>query len=139
MRSMQSFPRYVFLFYPTTNPRPPSPSRSFSITRMLIHHHNKQILTSQIRSEIASSSERAYPNLPISSTKSLLFLDSEGAVIDFARSRGWVLKDGMIYFPKDQPEVVDSEDAVASSSKEEMSKLVIENALGYARELETIV
>lgn len=106
---------------------------------MLIHHHNKQILTSQIRSEIASSSERAYPNLPISSTKSLLFLDSEGAVIDFARSRGWVLKDGMIYFPKDQPEVVDSEDAVASSSKEEMSKLVIENALGYARELETIV
>ncbi|PSR92319.1 26S proteasome regulatory subunit rpn12 [Coniella lustricola] len=84
-----------------------------------------EILTSQIRSEIASSSERAYPNLPISSTKSLLFLDSEGAVIEFAKSRGWLLKDGMIYFPKE--------------SEGDLSKLVIANALGYARELETIV
>ena len=58
-----------------------------------------QILTFQIRSEIASSSERAYPSLPLSSTKSLLFLDSEGAVIDFASSRGWIIRDGTIYFP----------------------------------------
>lgn len=98
-----------------------------------------QILTSQIRSEIASSSERAYPSLPISSTKSLLFLDSEGAVMDFARSRGWLLKDGMIYFPSEQAEAADDESAGVGSGKEEMSKLVIENALGYARELETIV
>lgn len=107
----------------------------------------KQILTSQIRSEIASSSERAYPSLPISSTKSLLFLDSEGAVIDFARSRGWTLKDGRIYFPKEAEAAaaggegaVENEEAVAGAGgKEGMSKLVIENALGYARELETIV
>lgn len=107
----------------------------------------KQILTSQIRSEIASSSERAYPSLPISSTKSLLFLDSEGAVIEFARSRGWTLKDGRIYFPKEAEAAAaggeggdDDEDAAAGAGgKEEMSKLVIENALGYARELETIV
>ncbi|KKY39867.1 putative 26s proteasome non-atpase regulatory subunit 8 [Diaporthe ampelina] len=106
-----------------------------------------EILTSQIRSEIASSSERAYPSLPISSTKSLLFLDSEGAVIDFARSRGWTLKDGRIYFPKEAEAAaaggegaVENEEAVAGAGgKEGMSKLVIENALGYARELETIV
>ncbi|KAK2609550.1 hypothetical protein N8I77_003046 [Diaporthe amygdali] len=100
-----------------------------------------EILTSQIRSEIASSSERAYPSLPISSTKSLLFLDSEGAVIDFARSRGWILKDGRIYFPKEAEPTAggDDDEAAAGSGKEEMSKLVIENALGYARELETIV
>ncbi|KUI72211.1 26S proteasome regulatory subunit rpn12 [Cytospora mali] len=97
-----------------------------------------EILTSQIRSEIASSSERAYPSLPISSTKSLLFLDSEGAVIDFARSRGWILKDGMIYFPKEtEAELAEGEEDI--DGKDEMSKLVIENALGYARELETIV
>ncbi|KAI3401442.1 hypothetical protein diail_10876 [Diaporthe ilicicola] len=100
-----------------------------------------EILTSQIRSEIASSSERAYPSLPISSTKSLLFLESEGAVIEFARSRGWILKDGRIYFPNEAEPAADADDdeAAAGSGKDEMSKLVIENALGYARELETIV
>lgn len=90
-----------------------------------------QILTYQIRSEIASSSERAYPSLPLSSTKSLLFLESEGAVVEFARSRGWTVKDGQIYFPSAQEEEGEQE--------KEMSKMVIENTLGYARELETIV
>lgn len=89
-----------------------------------------QILTSQIRSEIASSSERAYPSLPLSSTKSLLFLDSEGAVVAFARERGWDIRDGQIYFP-----AAEAEDA----NQKEFSQMVIENTLGYARELETIV
>ncbi|KAG7112857.1 26S proteasome regulatory subunit rpn12 like protein [Verticillium longisporum] len=93
-----------------------------------------EILTSQIRSEIASSSERAYPSLPISSTKSLLFLDSEGAVIEFAKHRGWLIRDGNIYFP-------DTAEASAEEGglQKELSKMVIENTLGYARELETIV
>lgn len=90
-----------------------------------------QILKNQIRSEIASSSERAYPSLPISSTKSLLFLDSEGEVIQFARHRGWIVRDGHIYFP--------DEAAEESTQNKEMGQMVIENALGYARELETIV
>jgi 26S proteasome regulatory subunit N12 len=92
-----------------------------------------QILTSQIRSEIASSSERAYPSLPISSTKSLLFLESEGAVIEFAQHRGWTIRDGHIYFP-DSTEAADEE-----GQQKEVSKMIIENTLGYARELETIV
>ncbi|KAK4161647.1 proteasome regulatory particle subunit [Cladorrhinum sp. PSN259] len=91
-----------------------------------------EILTYQIRSEIASSSERAYPSLPLSSTKSLLFLDSEGAVIDFARSRGWLVKDGQIYFPTAQ-------EAEDGREQQETSQMVIENTLGYARQLETIV
>ncbi|CAN8104808.1 unnamed protein product [Discula destructiva] len=102
-----------------------------------------EILTSQIRSEIASSSERAYPSLPISSTKSLLFLESEGAVMEFARARGWLLRDGMIYFPTEAATTETDEQqqggSGGSGAKEDMSKLVIENALGYARELETIV
>ncbi|KAI0127831.1 SAC3/GANP/Nin1/mts3/eIF-3 p25 family-domain-containing protein [Xylariales sp. AK1849] len=89
-----------------------------------------EILTSQIRSEIASSSERAYPRLPLSSTKSLLFLDSEGAVVEFARQRGWLIRDGHIYFPGVDADVDEEKD---------ISQMVIENTLGYARELETIV
>lgn len=60
--------------------------------------------------------------------------------MEFARSRGWILKDGMIYFPK-EAEVMEEEEEGGEGvgSKNEMSKLVIENALGYARELETIV
>ncbi|KAI0872843.1 SAC3/GANP/Nin1/mts3/eIF-3 p25 family-domain-containing protein [Hypoxylon argillaceum] len=91
-----------------------------------------EILTSQIRSEIASSSERAYPSLPLSSTKSLLFLDSEGAVVDFARHRGWVIRDGQIFFPT-------AEGAEDGGDEKDISQMVIENTLGYARELETIV
>ncbi|KAL3426117.1 26S proteasome regulatory subunit rpn12 [Phlyctema vagabunda] len=91
-----------------------------------------EILTTQIRSEIASCSETAYPSLPISSTKNLLFLDSEGAVVSFAQSRGWIVQDGRIYFPK--------EGAVDGEAEEEIRSLTaIENTLGYARELETIV
>ncbi|ROW01799.1 hypothetical protein VPNG_07781 [Cytospora leucostoma] len=114
------------------------PSEEFAVFSETNSAALDQILTSQIRSEIASSSERAYPSLPISSTKSLLFLDSEGAVIEFARSRGWVLRDGMIYFPK-ETEVEAAEGEEEFDGRDELSKLVIENALGYARELETIV
>ncbi|KAG9251672.1 SAC3/GANP/Nin1/mts3/eIF-3 p25 family-domain-containing protein [Emericellopsis atlantica] len=91
-----------------------------------------EILKNQIRSEIASSSERAYPSLPISSTKSLLFLDSEGDVISFAQHRGWIVRDGSIFFP-------DATEGEDGTHTKEMSQMVIENALGYARELETIV
>ncbi|KJZ76207.1 hypothetical protein HIM_04289 [Hirsutella minnesotensis 3608] len=93
----------------------------------------RRILKNQIRSEIASSSERAYPSLPISSTKSLLFLDSEGDVIQFARQRGWLVRDGHIFFP-DAAEASDE-----GGQSKDVSRMVIENTLGYARELETIV
>ncbi|QPG93892.1 hypothetical protein C2857_003394 [Epichloe festucae Fl1] len=92
-----------------------------------------EILKNQIRSEIASSSERAYPSLPISSTKSLLFLDSEGDVIQFAKHRGWGVKDGQIYFP----DAADSGED--HNQRKDVSQVIIENTLGYARELETIV
>ena len=95
---------------------------------------DKQVLINTIRSEIASCSERAYPSLPISNAKNLLFLDSEGAVIQFAQSRGWVAKDGRIYFPEQEAEAHAAERDVMSASG-----TVIENTLGYARKLETIV
>lgn len=93
-----------------------------------------QVLVATIRNEIASCSEKAYPSIPITDAKSLLFLDSEGAVIDFAKSRGWSGKDGRIYFPQQEQENLSQEKDVM-----QLSGQVIENTLGYARELETIV
>ncbi|KAF8866336.1 hypothetical protein BDZ45DRAFT_795957 [Acephala macrosclerotiorum] len=93
-----------------------------------------EILINQIRHEIATCSQTAYPSLPISSTKNLLFLDSEGAVVEFAHTRGWLIKDGRIYFPQQSKVQVDEE-----GNTKELSQMAIENTLGYARELETIV
>ena len=93
-----------------------------------------QVLVGTIRSEIATCSEKAYPSLPISNAKNLLFLDSEGAVVDFARSRKWVIQDGRIYFPLQQEQGVRTEKEILATSGQ-----VIENTIGYARELETIV
>jgi 26S proteasome regulatory subunit N12 len=91
-----------------------------------------QILIGTIRKEIASCSERAYPSIPVSDAKSLLFLDSEGSVVNFAKESGWVVKDSRIYFPQQEDEYM-SRDILVTSDQ------VIENTLGYARELETIV
>ena len=120
-----------------------------------------QVLVGTIRSEIASCSERAYASLPITNAKNLLFLDSEGAVVQFANERGWTVRDGRIYFPQDQAEdgsdVAGLGGAAASGANGvggvgagagylserdgilAASKQVIDNTISYARELETIV
>lgn len=55
--------------------------------------------------------------------------------MQFAESRGWVIRDGRIYFPMQQ-----QGGALADGEGEkEVSQTAIENTLGYARELETIV
>ncbi|KAK5057570.1 hypothetical protein LTR84_011570 [Exophiala bonariae] len=88
------------------------------------------ILINTIRLEIASCAARSYPSLPIASAKNLLFLDSEGAVTEFANDQGWSLEEGRIYFPV--PE--DAKKAEDGDQKE-----VINHMVGYARELEMIV
>ncbi|KAM0805497.1 SAC3/GANP/Nin1/mts3/eIF-3 p25 family-domain-containing protein [Usnea florida] len=93
-----------------------------------------EVLVGTIRSEIASCSEKAYPSLPIANAKNLLFLESEGSVVEFAEGRGWVVKDGRIYFPLQQGEGVRNEKEILVAGGQ-----VIENTIGYARELETIV
>lgn len=90
------------------------------------------MLIHTIRSEIASCSEKAYPSIPVSNAKNLFFLDSEGAVIQFAQQRGWTARDGRIYFPQEEGGEA-GRDVLSTSDQ------VIEHTLGYARELETIV
>lgn len=95
-----------------------------------------QILIPSIRHEIASCSERAYTSIPVSNAKNLFFLDSEGAVTKFASERGWLVKDSRIWFASN------TADALALAAERDVltaSGQVIENTLGYARELETIV
>ena len=72
--------------------------------------------------------------MPISNAKNLFFLESEGAVTQFAEKRGWTVKDGRIWFPWQDQDLLASERDILSTSGQ-----VIENTLGYARELETIV
>ncbi|KAL9125234.1 MAG: hypothetical protein Q9175_008113 [Cornicularia normoerica] len=84
-----------------------------------------QVLIGTIRSEIASCSEKAYPSLPIANAKNLLFLESEGSVVKFAQGRGWVVKEGRIYFPLQQGEGMRNEKEILVASGQ-----VIENTIG---------
>ncbi|ETN37896.1 uncharacterized protein HMPREF1541_07519 [Cyphellophora europaea CBS 101466] len=89
------------------------------------------ILINTIRLEIASCAARSYPSLPIASAKNLLFLDSEGAVAEFAHEQGWSLEEGRIYFPS----LEDAKKAEEGDKERE----IMSNVVGYARELESIV
>ncbi|RMD39283.1 hypothetical protein DV735_g5849, partial [Chaetothyriales sp. CBS 134920] len=91
------------------------------------------ILINTIRLEIASCAARSYPSLPITSAKNLLFLDSEGAVSQFARDQGWELRDGRIYFP------IVLEDGKSKDGDAALERELVSHVVGYARELETIV
>ncbi|EFE42122.1 hypothetical protein TRV_03122 [Trichophyton verrucosum HKI 0517] len=97
------------------------------------------ILVGTIRSEIADCSEKAYPSLPVSNAKNLLFLDSEGAVVEFAKERGWTLKDGRVYFPSQQDQEEQNTPQKTGKEITLTTGSVIENTIGYARDLETIV
>ena len=129
------------IHFPHPLPNPPS------IPSLTISTQTSQVLVHTIRSEIASCSEKAYPSLPITNAKDLLFLDSEGSVVDFAQNRGWTVRDGRIYFPaqgQGQEHAGGEEDGgggMMGGGKEGglLSGQVIENTIGYARELETIV
>ena len=63
-------------------------------------------------------------------------------MVQFARERGWIVRDGHIVFPSvGASATVSAAEAGAAEEEgqEEMSRMAIENTLGYARELETIV
>lgn len=68
-------------------------------------------------------------------------------MLEFARHRGWDVRDGHIYFPavaapptSTSAAIAAEEDGAAGGQQEkEFSRVIIENTLGYARELETIV
>ncbi|KKF93650.1 26S proteasome regulatory subunit rpn12 [Ceratocystis platani] len=112
-----------------------------------------EILSELIRSEIATSSESAYTSMSILSAKSLLFMESEGAVIQFARRRNWSIRDGLIIFPTPKELAasaagVDKDESSSDSESEVVEGVsphafvgreLIANVQDYGRGLESIV
>ncbi|KAK9460450.1 26S proteasome-like protein regulatory subunit rpn12 [Lipomyces oligophaga] len=90
-----------------------------------------EILVDTIRSEIATCSEKAYPSLPFANAKHLLFFSDDIDLEDFIKQRNWTVTGGRIYFSQ-----ANSDNALQGGLPMEN---IIEHALGYARELETIV
>lgn len=58
-------------------------------------------------------------------------------MIEFAQHRGWLIEDGRIYFPNQR--VKGGLNVEEEAGEKGVSMTAIENTLGYARELETIV
>ncbi|OJD15404.1 hypothetical protein AJ78_04336 [Emergomyces pasteurianus Ep9510] len=92
-------------------------------------------LLSTIRMWMAASAEKAYESLSISSAKDVLKLDSERDVMEFAQARGWILRDGRIYFPQSDATQMQGSDKSVSGA----SRTIIENGISYAQQLGTIV
>ncbi|CED83668.1 26S proteasome regulatory complex, subunit RPN12/PSMD8 [Phaffia rhodozyma] len=89
-------------------------------------------LVGSIRNEISLSFLSSYKSLPISSAQQLLFFNSPSEVTAFAQRRGWTLSpsSSTIYFPAATSDAHGQGEGV---------KDLIDEALGYARELESIV
>lgn len=101
--------------------KPPDPAFQFYLS----------VLMATVRDEIASCSEKAYKHISVSEAMKILSLSSEAEVLDFAKEKSWVVRDGMIHFDeiKEQPQAVE----------QELSMKLIKRTLNYAKELEQIV
>eukprot|EP00873_Tetraselmis_striata_P002417 jgi/Tetstr1/422681/TSEL_013479.t1 len=87
-------------------------------------------LTSTVREEIASCSEKAYQSLRVKDAKDIMLFKNEKEVLSYASERGWEVQDGKVLFtpaPK------------CSAAKELPSLELINYTLTYAKELERIV
>lgn len=94
-----------------------------------VHGFLMSQLTTTVRDEIASCSEKAYSRLSLADAHKMMMFDSQKAVVDYAEQRGWFVEGGYIIFQK--PDL--------SAMKEVPSLKIINNTLVYAKELERIV
>lgn len=90
------------------------------------------------RNEISLSFLTSYTSLPIPSAQQLLFLPSPSEVVAFAQKKGWTISPSSqtIFFPT--PSALGGAGVGAAAESGGMKGL-IEESLGYARELEAIV
>ncbi|KAJ3294380.1 26S proteasome non-ATPase regulatory subunit 8 [Borealophlyctis nickersoniae] len=88
------------------------------------------ILMQTIRDEIASCSEKAYTSLPLADAATLLYFKSPEEVFAFAQERGWNVnpQERKVYFGE-----TDADNTEIPAGK------MIQQVLGYAKELERIV
>ncbi|KAL7413692.1 SAC3/GANP/Nin1/mts3/eIF-3 p25 family-domain-containing protein [Mrakia frigida] len=97
-----------------------------------------ELLVGSIRNEISLSFLTSYTSLPIPSAQQLLFLPSPSEVVAFAQKKGWTISPSSqtIFFPT--PSALGGAGVGAAAESGGMKGL-IEESLGYARELEAIV
>jgi len=87
-------------------------------------------LVDTVRAKISDCNEKAYVSLPCDDARNLLMLKSSQELYNFARSRGWTIKDNTVFFNKKQN---DGPQATIPS------QFLIKQLLTYATELERIV
>ncbi|CAI5758119.1 unnamed protein product [Candida verbasci] len=94
-------------------------------------------LTNALRFEIAKSIEKTYTKIPISNCKNLLYLEQEISDRQFKeilnenlQTDNWIINDGFIYFNKFENNYGNLN--VANGD-------IIENVLGYAEQIESII
>ncbi|CDK28083.1 unnamed protein product [Kuraishia capsulata CBS 1993] len=98
-------------------------------------HLFKNNLIDAVRTEIARNMESTYGSLPIANCKLLLFMQdlTLNDLENFIAERGWALTNGVVQFKPVGQSVPDG------LSNEDGEKTIINNVLGYAREMETII
>lgn len=105
------------------------------VRNQLTHTPNKSfdqwgdLITDSIRTAIADCAESSYSSLPLTNLTTLLFLPSVKACESYAQQRGWSIHQSTVTFPSREEEV----DIRAAP------ETLIQQTLGYARELESIV
>lgn len=98
-------------------------------------------LNSTLRSEIAKCLNCSYEKLPLANAKNLLFFPNEQKLSQYIKANtNWKTEHGIIYFNNDD----DNDDVLFEESDQpveelNLHELFIRNALGYAKDLETIV
>ena len=99
-------------------------------------------LESAIRGEVAACASAAYPSLSLKDAAGLLMLDGgEAAVASLAAERGWAVKGGRVWFPKEGEEGGGGSVVGGPARKDGAlpGPELLAQALTYARELERIV
>ncbi|PSC75509.1 26S proteasome non-ATPase regulatory subunit 8-like protein A [Micractinium conductrix] len=91
-------------------------------------------LSSTVREEVASCSERAYESLSVADAASVLMLGGEAEVEAYAREHGWEVSGGRIAFHKRGDSADGGADGTAPPAVD-----LIGHCLNYAREIERIV
>lgn len=121
-----------------------------SLAAAATSHFLGQLLAT-VRSEVATCCEAAYASLAVGDAARLLRLEgktAEAELASIAEGRGWRVRGGRVFFPRDgewDDEGAGAEGAAAASSSSCAASVaapgpeLIAQALTYARELERIV
>ncbi|XP_066920941.1 26S proteasome non-ATPase regulatory subunit 8-like [Clytia hemisphaerica] len=92
------------------------------------YHFFINILLDTLRDEVATCIEKSYDQISQKEAYRMLFFDKETDLLNYASKKNWKVESNRYVFRQDV------------QSKQELSSLkIIENCLGYAKELERIV